>query len=291
MQNIEKAWCVLIDITNICHRGCVYCTRYDRHTGHQKFHMPLEQVEAALKAYRGFPRYIGIIGGEPQFYQNFDDLCKLLQRYYNRNKYILFTSIDPQRVHNASLVSATFGHVAFHAHTKAQEEIYEHQPITIAIRDAVPDEKLKNELISDCWVQRKWCPTVTDDGAFFCEVGAALAKLQGIKGWPFYDDDKRVWWRKSPAEFGDQLELCQLCGMAIPMKRQKMIDRCQKISPSFLEMLKRNKLPIGDYELFDQIISVKEMKEALPNWTPGTYKISQLREHFCYSTINWNQYE
>jgi len=252
--------------------------------------MSLEQIEQALVAYRGFPKLIGIIGGEPQMYSKFRELCKMMQRHYNKNKYMLFTSINPKSHKYAGSINQTFGHCAYHPHAKDAEEIWKHQPITLSICDLVPDLNLRSALIDDCWVQRKWCPTITDDGAFFCEVGAAIAKLQGLRGWELRDDDK-VWWQKTPNEFFEQLDLCQLCGMPIPMERQLMKERKQKISPSFLKLLEDNDLPIGDYELFEDTISIQEMKEALPNWTPGVYKPSQRHEVFQYSTIDWSQYE
>lgn len=284
MQDISKAWCAHIDITNVCRRGCVYCTRFDRHLGPKKYSLSLPEVENALISYKDFPGFIGIMGGEPQFHPQFSGVCSLIRTYFPRNKVILFTSVDPIRSKWSSIIRATFFHFEYHPHNEEQEKTYEHQPLTIAIRDVVRSEGFRNTLINDCWVQRKWCPSITDDGAFFCEIGAGIAKLQGNKGW----EVKEGWWKISPADFGAQLNLCQLCGMAIPMKRQKMSDKKQKISPSFLNLLTSKGLPTGDYELFDREITTQEMKEALPTWTPGVYRIEQTKENFQYSTLDWN---
>lgn len=285
MQNISKSWCAHIDITNICRKGCVYCTRYDRHLGPNCYYMSLEQVEDALISYRGFPGYIGIIGGEPQFHPQFDKICLLFKQYVPKNKPILFTSINPKTSKWSAIIEETIGHYEYHPHNEEQEKTYEHQPLTIAIKDVIKDPKLRKMMIDDCWVQRKWCPTITNDGAFFCEIGAALAKLQGIKGW----EVKEGWWNKDPKNFGSQLDLCQLCGMPIPMRRQKMADKRQKISPSFLQILKDADLPIGDYELFDKEITLPEIRGWLPKWTPGVYRTEQLKENFQYSTLDWKR--
>lgn len=283
MQSISKAWCAHIDITNVCRKGCVYCTRFDRHLGPNKYSMSLDQIENALIAYKGWPSNIGIMGGEPQFHPNFDKVCSLIQTYAPRNKVILFTSINPQTSKWSNIIRDTFFHYEYHPHTEEQEKTYEHQPLTISIKDAVKDFGIRSRLINDCWVQRKWCPSVTNDGAFFCEIGAGIAKLQGILGWVVEEG----WWERTHASFGYQLELCQLCGMAIPMRRQKMSNKKQLISPSFLQLLKDNSLPIGDYELFDREITVSEMKDILPFWTPGIYRTKQKKENFKYSTLNW----
>lgn len=287
MRPIYQAPFGLIDITYYCGRECVYCTRCDRHLGHKRYNMDLYAFEQALLSYSEFEGLIGIIGGEPLLHPQFDEICLIIQRYYPAIKMHLFTSIDPKKSKHKDLIYRTFYHIAYHPHTDEQEKEFKHQPMTIAIRDVVKNEKLRNELINDCWLQRKWCPTITDDGAYFCETGASIAKLLGIKGWPVYPK----WWLRDSEEFGYQLDICQYCGMAIPMERQLMSDKKQKISPSFLKVLQDNNLPTGEYELFDKEITAKEMKEALPEWTPGWYKKEQMTEIFKFSTIDWSKYD
>ena len=287
MRPIENSSFVLIDITYNCGRKCVYCTRNDRHLGERVYNMSLDKIENALKCYKGYCGLIGIIGGEPLVHPQFEEICRLSSNYYPASKMHLFTSINPYKGKYADIIKKTFNHIAYHEHSKEQESLYYHQPLTIAIKDVIKNEQLKKDLISDCWVQRKWCPTVTDDGAFFCEVGASIAKLMNVKGWDVVLD----WWKTPVEKFGYQLSMCELCGMCIPMNRQKMEDKKQKISPSFLKLLLDNNLPTGEYDLFDKEITIKEMKEALSSWTPGFYKAQQLAEQFTFSTLNWNNYE
>lgn len=283
MKPIQEAIFGLIDITYYCGRGCVYCTRCDRHLGNKRYHMTLEQVEQALQSYYGFKGLIGIIGGEPLLHPQFKEICEIIRVYYPAQKMHLFTSIDPVKSKYASDIKKTFAHIAYHPHNEVQEATHFHQPLTIAIKDVVKNKQLRADLIDDCAVQRKWCPTITNDGAFFCEVGASIAKLLGVKGWDVLPD----WWIKEPKDFGYQKEICQYCGMCIPMERQLMSNKKQKISPSFLAIVEN----AGDYELFDKEITVKEMKEALPTWTPLFYKDEQiLTESFQFSTLDWNKY-
>ena len=286
MQPMYLTWVGLIDVTYHCGRECVYCTRCDRHLGYKRFHMDLNDFETAVISYDDWPTQIGIIGGEPLYHPKFSEICNMLLGHSAKGRNVLFTSVDSKKSKWEKDINKTFGTICYHPHTDEQEATYKHQPLTIAIKDVVKDEVLRDALIDDCWVQRKWCPTITDDGAFFCEVGASIAKLMGQKGWPVEPE----WWRRFPSEFGYQKGFCQFCGMCIPMERQSMADKKQLISPSFLELLNRANLPIGDYELFDKEITVEEMKAALPTWTPSCYKDEQLQEVFQHSTLDWSQY-
>ena len=188
MQPITSSWAYLIDITYFCGRGCIYCTRSDRHMGERRYHMTVEEVERAIVSYSPLTP-IGIIGGEPQQHPEFERICELIQTYYSI-PFILFTSIPPSESKYGDLILKSFPFVPTHEHTKEQESQFTHQPMTIAIKDAVKDEKLREMLIDDCWLQRKWCPTITKDGAFFCETGASIARMMGMDGWPV----EPGWW-------------------------------------------------------------------------------------------------
>ena len=287
MQPISKAWLSHIDITNHCGKNCVYCTRYDRHLSPlKKYHMSIGEFSVAVYSYIGWPNKIGIMGGEPLLHPEFDLLCEILLLSFPKKKNVLFTAIDPERAKWRESIQETFGCIEYHPHTKDQESKWEHQPITIAISDVVKDRTLRDALIDDCWVQRKWCPTVTNDGAYFCEVAASLGKLLGTKGWPVTPE----WWKTKPEDFGYQKALCQLCGMAIPMSRQSMSNKKELISPKFMKLLFNLQYPVGDYEIFDREITVREMKDALPDWKPGCYRDKQINETFQYSTIDWSRF-
>ena len=287
MRPIAEAQFALIDITYHCGRKCVYCTRNDRHLGDKRYDMTIPEIKAALEGYLGYPGLIGIIGGEPLIHPDFDEICHVIQQYYPADKMHLFTAINPYVGRKSEIIKSTFRHIAYHEHSKDQESAFYHQPLTIAIKDVIKNPALKERLIDDCWVQRKWCPTITNDGAFFCEAGASIAKLAGIKGWPVVSG----WWKREPKDFGYQMSICDLCGMCIPMHRQKMEDKVQKISPTFLKILNDNNLPTGEYELFDREITIEELKEAAPDWKPGIYKAEQLTETFQFSTIDFSIYE
>jgi hypothetical protein len=287
MINPKKHWCSLIDITNKCNRNCTYCTRYDRHVQPISYIIDLDYFEKALISYKGFINPIGIIGGEPLILPDFNKYCDITRKHFLRNQCVLFTSIDPAKNKFKEDIEKTFGIVAYHPHTKEQEASHYHQPLTIAIKDVIKNEKLKNDLINDCWCERRWCGTITNKGGYFCEVGAAIAQILNVPGWEI----KSRWWDKEPSEFGYQRELCEYCGMCIPIELQLMSDKKQKMSVSVMQILRERNLPLGDCELFVREITLDDIKKAVPNWHPGKYKDEQMLEKDEFTTIDWSKYE
>jgi len=57
-------WFSHIDVRNYCStNNCIYCSRFLRHIPDSaRYNLSLEKVDEALKAYRGFPNHLGIIG-------------------------------------------------------------------------------------------------------------------------------------------------------------------------------------------------------------------------------------
>jgi hypothetical protein len=191
----------------------------------------------------------------------------------------LWTSGGKNFQKNLPLIQSTFGQIAYNEHNDVQLQTCKHQPLTIAIKDVVPDASVRAQLIDDCWVQRSWCATINHFGAYFCEVAAAQDVLlnEGRNAWPV----KPEWWKKIPDQFRDQVDkFCENCGMAIPMQRELIIKKSEKFSPSMLQAFKeRNLMKISenDIELFNYQFSKEEIIKNIKTWTPGNYR-GDLRE-------------
>ncbi len=274
MKPIWEAWFCHIEVTNVCGRGCLYCSRYDRHIRNdQRFFMDLPTIEKALDSLREWPNRIGIIGGEPTYHPEFEAICRMLQRYHNKFKYGLWTMGGKRYQQYRKLINETFEFLAYNEHDSVQREICKHQPLTIAIQDAVDNDEYRRKLIDDCWVQRTWCPSIGPKGAFFCEVAYALDSiLGGPGGYPI----KSGWWKKAPAEFRDQVDrYCQHCGMAIPLEREYLKMRQEKFSPGNLALFREHNLlhlSGSDVILYDQELTIEEMEKTKLTWDPGNYR-------------------
>jgi hypothetical protein len=287
MINPKYHWCNLTDLTNKCNRECTYCTRYVRHVQGISYVMDLDYFENVVIYSKDFKNQNGYLGGEPLLLSNFNEYCNIIRKHLTRNKCILFTSIDPAKSKFKDDIDKTFHIIAYHPHTPEQEATHYHQPLTIAIKDVIKNEKLKKDLIDNCWCNRRWGHVATNKGGYFCEVGAAIAQILNIPGWEI----KPRWWDKEPSEFGYQRELCEYCGMCIPMNLQLMSDKKQKMSVSVMQILRERNLPLGDCELFIREITLDDIKKAVPNWHPGKYKDEQMLEKDEFTTIDWSKYE
>jgi len=184
MKSIQDKWVCHIEITNHCYGSCLYCSRYNKHIKlNQRYHMSLKYMEKALDSLKDFPGKIGFMGGEPLLHPEFEECCELARSKFPKDKLGLWTSGGKNYNKLKPAIDKTFGFVAHNEHNSNQQEVCRHQPITLAIQDLVPDKKLRDKLISDCWVNDIWAASINIKGGFFCEVAAALSILtEGSNG-------------------------------------------------------------------------------------------------------------
>ena len=275
MKPIFESETIQIDITNHCFLSCLYCSRYNRHLKReQRRHMSVDQIRTALDTLRIWPGKIGIIGGEPLLHPDFAEICALLRSRFHRDRLGLWTSGGKNLSQYLEVIHQTFGFIAYNEHNQEQLEACKHQPLTVSISEVVPDTKLRQELIDDCWVQRTWCPTINHFGAYFCEVAAAQDVLlnEGHNAWPV----EHGWWKKTPEQFQDQVQaLCHNCGMAIPMERELIKKKTEKFTPQLLDKFREkglSKVSESDVELFYHVFTCEELAENSRTWTPGNYR-------------------
>lgn len=274
MKPIYQAWFCHIDLTNVCWKDCIYCTRYNRHIRKdQRFFMSLDIVEKALISLEGFPGRIGIMGGEPTLHPRFPEVCGLLSKYYPREKLGLWTTGGKKYEEHKSIIGATFEFVPHNEHNPHQQDVCKHQPITVAIGDVVEPGEYRDRLIDECWVQKIWCPTIGPKGGFFCEVAYALDSiLDGPGGYPI----EPGWWKRTPEEFKDQVDrYCLHCGMPVPMEREYLKTKKEKFSPGNLALFQKHNLPRlteDDVEIFDKVLSINEIESNAQGWDPGNYR-------------------
>jgi hypothetical protein len=277
MKPIADSWCIQLDITNFCHLSCLYCSRYIGHLRpDQRRHMSFEQFQAALESLKGWPKLVGIIGGEPTIHPEFERFCEEAAKHFPPKQLGLWTA-GPRQYHefnDKGLIKKVFGLLAYNEHNPDQEMKCKHQPITVAIREVVPDRKVREALIDDCWVQRTWCATINHYGAYFCEVAAAQDVLlyEGRHAWPVVPG----WWQRQPHQYGYQRSFtCGNCGMAIPMERFLLKNKTEKFSPGLLRVFRKKGLRRVDenhVEIFDSTLSKSEIIENARTWKPGNYR-------------------
>lgn len=275
MKNLFDMSTIHIEVTNVCDLECANCTRFVGH--HRKpFFMDLDTVRKGLESLEGFKGNIGIMGGEPTLHKQFKEICYLVQELVpNKSQRGLWTNGFNWDKYE-DLIYETFDKdmIIYNDH---KDETEVHQPLMIAAKDVVEDEKLMWELIDKCWINDRWAASITPKGGFFCEVAAAQDLL--FDGPGGYEIEKG-WWNKTPDEFRDQIErACVNCSAAIPMPsfENPMFSISQKdlVSPSIAEKLEKSQSPRcakGNTVLFKKKFTKEEIKKNAETWMPWSHR-------------------
>lgn len=256
MKPIRDAWAIQIEVTNACQNSCAHCTRAVRHVRKPYFMEP-SLIELALRSLDGYVGRIGCMGGEPTSHPDFELICRLYQKYYDRGHTGLWTSGGSYYDRHKKLIMKTFQMQLYNDHSA----VGEHHPFLIASEECVPDEDLRLRLIDQCWVQSKWSPAINPKGAFFCEIAAVLDLLFDGPGGM---DIKPGWWKRELVDFQDQIDwACPKCSMAVPFPKVKNDIPVEFVSPGNLERLKRAGSPWKKYSVVDEQYDEQDIKAVL----------------------------
>lgn len=271
---------IQIDITNACTKRCGNCTRFCGH--HVKpFFMDFETFEKAVDSLEGFKGIIGIMGGEPTIHPQFIKFVEHLRDNFGfdvpekasyaptpafidhisehvfnftrgeNNQRGLWTSISSKYADHFELIQDVFGVQCVNDHSNPSS----HTTLMVTRKElGIPDEEWF-KLRDNCWVQNNWSASITHKGAFFCEVAAAMdATLDGPGGWPI----EPGWWKRTPDQFGDQLNWCEMCSACLPVPKRNANDETDDVSPIWAEKLR-------------QINSPKQRKGLVEEFDPLAY--------------------
>lgn len=265
MKPIHQAWCIQIEVTNACPKRCAHCTRAVRHV-RKPYFMSLAMIEAALQSMEGWPRVVGCMGGEPTIHPQFEDICRLYQRYFPRQQCGLWTSGGPAFEKHKRLILETFHVLLYNDHT----EVGQHQPWLIAIDEVIDDPALKNKLIDECWVQKLWSPSINPNGAFFCEIAAVMDLLWDMGGG---FDVVPGWWRRDVCDFqGQRNRYCDMCSMALPFEVVSNDCECDYVSPKNKERLVEIMSPwMNRLKVVKHKITTRDIKRNLQKYAPWDY--------------------
>lgn len=261
-----------IEITNACHNTCSNCTRLCGHHAKPYF-MPLNEVKKAIDSMQRFPKMTGIMGGEPLLHPNFMEICKYMQKRIPKERCGLWTCLPPGKEHFREVIVETFGNIFINDHTR--DDIL-HAPILVASEEIPLPEREKDYLIDKCWVQNTWSACINPKGAWFCEVAGALAMLLDVNdlAWPVESD----WWTRSPQHYIEQMQMCKLCGAAMPLLKRYSIEGRDDISPKMLERIKEtsHKVKQGKYVVYDTTQMYDDQRPT------ATYKDQPYRDAIAF---------
>lgn len=262
MRSPSEMAVIQIEITNACVHQCSNCTRFCGH--HKKnFYMDRETFARAVDSLAEFPNTVGMMGGEPTLHPDFAELVTYFREHFGSreamkrgrlpipdfSKYIadefrfpgpkergLWTIGGKHYYRYFELIQESFNTQVINDHQYDSL----HQGILLARKDlGVPDDKWK-KIRDACWLQNMWSASITPKGAFFCEIAAALDMLfDGSGGWPI----EPGWWKRTPEEFGDQLNWCEFCGIALKGPTSLASEATDDVTASILERLEKLESP------------------------------------------------
>ncbi len=269
MKPIYDAKCIQIEITNHCNMRCQNCSRFIGHYS-QPYFMKLKDVEIALQSLEGFKGIVGVMGGEPTLHPFFKEICELYQEYIPKEKRGLWTNGAQWKEHE-EIIRETFTkeNILYNAHD--YEYVGQHQPLLIASEEIIKDELLRKELIDNCWLQARWSPSINPNGAFFCEVAAAMDRLFDLGGgWKV----EKGWWDKEPKDFQDQVKLyCSKCSICIPFDNHVYNSKKQLATIGNIELLYKNEANgIFKFDIYYKEYTRRDYNKNVKNWKPGIFR-------------------
>jgi hypothetical protein len=198
------------------------------------------------------------MGGEPTLHPEFPEICSLYKKYFPRKRCGLCTCGGPKYEEYKNLICETFGILHYHNHSEPAL----HQPLMVASKEVIKDEVLRKELIEECWLQKKFCPSITTKGGFFCEVAATFDLLfNGSGGYPIAPG----WWEKNENQFKDQVErYCGFCSIPIPMITLPSTGTYEYVSKENARRLLNVNSPLaikGNIKIIDEIYTREKLRE------------------------------
>ncbi len=273
---------VQIELTNACVNKCSNCTRLVGHS--TPYFITTEYFINALDSMKGFPKMIGFMGGEPLLHPAFEEFCSLALERFDRSQLGLWTCFPEGLERYNKVIVKTFKHVFVNDHSR--QDIY-HAPILVGIEDYVKEPKEMFYYINHCWLQNSWSASINPNGAFFCEVAAAMSlafrDIEDKKAWPI----EPGWWWRTPKDFKEQIETyCSRCGMSLSFSRRLSTDGRDDISEKNLERLRRTSPKIKERQYVVGETCITNNPEPMAAYKDTEWRNQVAQRYGIYFTIN-----
>jgi len=244
LKPIIQKEAIQLEITNACIKSCANCTRLVGH--HQRpYMMSLGYFKAAVDAIQGTPTLVGVMGGEPLLHPRFKNICLYLQKKFSPDKLALWSTLDKRFKKYAPLIASTFGLVLPNGHSHSR--IF-HSPVLVSSQKVLGRRFI--HAVDNCWIQKSWSASINPQGAYFCEVAAAIDLILRT-GTAF--DIRAGWWRKKPQHYTAQVKaLCSKCGICLNLTPRKDTDKTDDLDDWWINTLKNTspKVRNGLYRKF-----------------------------------------
>jgi hypothetical protein len=270
---------IQIEVTNHCVLSCSNCTRFAPHVK-KPFFMDFEFFKKAVDSMVGYPKMVGIQGGEPLLHPRFEELCDYLHEKIPYEQCGLWTTLPKGFEKYREVICRTFKHIFVNDHSRA--DIY-HHPGLVAIREVETDQNLMWQHIDSCWAQMSWSASINPAGAFFCEIAASFNMLTGGNnpGWPV----EPGWWWRIPKDFKSQMEAyCPRCGFPAKVSRRASVEKVDDISPKNLEHFEKYSRNPKRFIVHD--LKISECQQEMAKYKDFEYRNEIAKRYDMFLTIN-----
>lgn len=229
-------------VTRACDKACFGCTQGSNLAGKPGM-ITLEQFDQACASLKGYFGVVGMFGGNPAIHPRFEELCEIMASHIPWEQRGLWcNNLLGKGATARKTFNPAYSNINVHQDRTAFEEFQRdwpevvvhgitkrgiegdsrHSPVYVAMKDVIPDEAERWELISNCDINQTWsamiCVFRDELRAFFCEIAGAQAMLhQNESDYP--DTGLKVtegWWRKGMESFKEQVRKhCHECGVPL----------------------------------------------------------------------------
>jgi organic radical activating enzyme len=233
MRSMMDMDTVQIEITNHCLYSCANCSRFCPQVK-KPFFMNTDTFKRAVDSMIGYPKMVGIQGGEPLLHPTFPEFCAYLREKIPYEQCGLWTTLPKGYEQYAEDICKTFKHIFINDHSRS--DIFHHAPL-VAIREVIKDEHEMWQRIDHCWAQESWSASINPQGAWFCEIAASFSMLLSDSENGLAWSVEPGWWWRIPKDFGDQMEaFCPTCGFPCKVLRRGSTEQIDDISPLNAEL-------------------------------------------------------
>lgn len=237
-----------IHVTRACDMACYGCTQGSNLAG-KPYMITLEEFDLACRSLRDYWGVVGIFGGNPATHPKFEELCKILRKYFPQEQCGLWCNHPRGK---GKIMRETFNHSISNLNVHLSREAYDefkkdwpecspfgldidsrHSPPFVAMKDVIEDEAKRWELIGNCDINKLWSAmvcAVPGKGVrgFFCEIAGAQSIIHANDpDWPdtgipitekSVTSGQPLWWQLHISKFAKQVIWnCHNCG--VPLRR------------------------------------------------------------------------
>ena len=238
-HGIYRGGIIQIHVTRACDRSCNNCTQGSNLKG-PVHHMSLDMFRIAVDSLKDYFGVVGIFGGNPCIHPQFPELCTELRRTIPWVQRGLWSNHPKGKGrHCAITFNPAYSNLNVHQSQEAWDEFHRdwpecrpylkgldsdsrHSPPFVAMKDVVPDEQKRWELIANCDINKNWSALIGEFRGelrgYFCEIAAAQAMLHQDE--PDYPDTGVPivpgWWKQGQDAFDKQIRKhCHECGVPL----------------------------------------------------------------------------